>query len=212
MVLFKFKIFPIIIIFVLSWIILFNKNLLADTKIVFLGDSITAGYKLDKKEAYPYLIQKKLAELKYKDFKIINGGVNGSTTASAKSRLIWYLRVKPNILFLALGANDGLRGKEITSIKNNLSQAIKLALKNNIKVILAGMKIPTNYGKKYSKQFENIFSELAKKYKIDLMPFLLKDVATKKELNLNDGIHPNPKGHQVISKNVLPYITKLLKK
>ena len=148
-----------------------------DTKILFLGDSITAGYGVDKPQCYPALIEKRLTQSGITDIKLINAGISGSTSASALSRLKWYKRAKPDVLFLALGGNDGLRGLPIKQLKKNLSQTIQLALDDGIQVILAGMIMPPNYGQAYTNDFKNVFIQLAVEYPITFMPFLLKDVA-----------------------------------
>ena len=163
--------FSLILIFGL--IVHFNL-LKAQTTILFLGDSLTEGYRVEPEYSYPSQLENKLKKQQYKNFKIINAGISGSTSASAKSRLQWYLKTKIDILFLALGANDGLRGLPISQMKNNLSSTIELAQKNNIKVILAGMLIPPNYGLKYTKDFKNLFPYLQKKYNTLFVPFPFK--------------------------------------
>lgn len=178
-------------------------------RIVALGDSLTEGYGIASTKAYPALLEAQLKERK-KNVQIINAGISGSTSASAESRLKWQLKTPFQILILALGANDGLRGLNPDSTYKNLSQAIELAQKNKVKVILVGMKMPSNYGTDYQNKFAATFTKLAQKYKTPLIPFLLENVALKKELNLADGIHPNEKGHLQISKNLLPLIEKEL--
>ena len=170
--------------------------------ILFLGDSLTEGYKLAKDEAYPAIIERQLKAQK-KDVKVINGGVSGATSASGLKRLDWYLKSKPDIMVLALGANDGLRGLKVSETQKNLSLVIETAQKRDITVILAGMKMPTNYGESYRNDFERIFPTLAKKYKLKLVPFILEGVGGKPELNLPDGIHPNPQGHEIMAKTIL---------
>jgi acyl-CoA thioesterase I len=170
--------------------------------ILFLGDSLTEGYQLSKEEAYPSLIERELKKSR-KDIKIINGGVSGATTASGMKRLDWYLKAKPDIMVLALGANDGLRGLKVIETEKNLSLVIEKARERGIDVILAGMKMPTNMGEPYRTQFENIFPKLSKKYSLKLIPFLLEGVGGRPEYNLPDGIHPNPKGHEIMAKTVL---------
>ena len=137
-------------------------------------------------------------------------GVSGSTTASALSRLTWYLRDRPDILLLALGANDGLRGLPTLQIKHNLAETIELSLSKGIRVVLAGMKMPPNYGENYTLKFEKVFHELAKEYGITFIPFLLEGVAGDPKLNLPDGIHPNEPGHQIIAELVYKTIVKLV--
>lgn len=180
----------------------------ADFKIAILGDSLTDGYGLKKDQAYPALVEKKFHENKMTHVKVTNAGISGSTSSSAKQRLNWILKTQPNLLVIALGANDGLRGLPNESLYNNLSQAIEEAQKNKVKVVLFGMKLPANYGPDHRKAFEMVFQRLAKTYKIDLLDFLLEGVATNKALNLEDGIHPNTKGHEVIAKNVYQFLRK----
>jgi acyl-CoA thioesterase-1 len=169
--------------------------------ILFLGDSLTAGYGVEKEHAYPSLIEKKIHSLNLQH-KIINGGISGSTTASAISRLNWFEKLKPDLLFLALGANDGLRGLELAQTQKNLQQAIEWAKKNKMQVILGGMELPPNYGEKYRLQFRTMYQELSKKNTIKLIPFMLDGVGGIKEHNIEDGIHPNQKGHEIVSETV----------
>ena len=170
--------------------------------ILFLGDSLTEGYRLAKEEAYPALVEKALKK-KHDDIKVINGGVSGATSASGVKRVDWYLKAKPDIMVLALGANDGLRGLKVTDTEKNLSSVIEKAQQKGIKVILAGMKMPPNYGEPYRTQFESMFPKLAKKYELKLIPFILEGVGGVASLNLSDGIHPNQKGHEVMAQTVL---------
>lgn len=192
------------------FVLLSTSSAHAKTTIVFLGDSLTEGYGLAKTEAFPFLFEQALKAKGYNDIKVVNGGISGSTSASAVSRLKWYLRIKPTILVLALGANDGLRGLDPKAMKKNLATTIQLALDRNIRVVLAGMKIPRNYGSQYTQEFEEVYPELAKDFKIPLIPFLLDGVAAKPEMNLPDGIHPNQQGHQIIAKLVLENLLPLL--
>ena len=186
-------------------------NLLqATTKILFLGDSITEGYELDQADSYPSIIANKLKIDNYSQAQVINAGINGSITASAPERLKYYLQSDIDIMVLALGANDGLRGLSVLEMEKNLSLTIELALRKDIQVILAGMMIPSDYGRVYTQEFQETFPKLAKKYAITLIPFLLDKVATKPELNLSDGIHPNKKGQKVIATTVYRYLKPLL--
>jgi len=183
----------------------------AETSILFLGDSLTAGYGVEQEQAYPSLLGPLIAAGGYPDVKLINAGISGSTTASALSRLKWYKRVRPDILFLALGANDGLRGLSLTAMENHLDNTIKTARAWGMSVILAGMEVPPNYGPGYTRQFREVFPSLAAKHSIEFMPFLLKDVAGLAQYNQSDGIHPTAAGHRIIAANVLPHIVKVLK-
>ena len=186
---------------------LFSSNALALKKILFLGDSLTEGYMLDESLSYPALIEKKLKKYK-SEIKVLNGGVSGSTTASGISRLKWFLKAKPDLLVLALGANDGLRGLSLKSSYENLKNIILLAKKNNIKILLCGMKMPPNYGEKYEKGFKENYKKLQKEYDLIFYPFLLEGVAGVQKLNLDDGIHPNQKGYEVIANNLYILIRK----
>lgn len=177
--------------------------------VLFLGDSLTEGYQLPKEEAYPAVIEKELKQ-KFPDLKVINGGVSGATSASGLKRLDWYLKAAPDIMVLALGANDGLRGLNPKETEKNLSLTIEKAKSRGITIILAGMKMPPNYGEKYRLEFEKVFENLAKKYQLRFIPFLLEGVGGISNLNLPDGIHPNKKGHEMMAKTVIKVLEKTL--
>jgi acyl-CoA thioesterase I len=186
-----------------------------EIKVLFLGDSLTEGYGVPKEKAYPALVVEKLNQRfitrrTAKRVAPLYGGISGSTSASALSRLRWFLKANPRVLFLALGANDGLRGLPVKDLEKNLDATISLALSKKIDVILAGMRIPPNYGKKNAEEFESVFKRLAQKYKVTFIPFLLEGVGGVKELNIEDGIHPNEKGHQKVAELVFPYLEKVL--
>ncbi|MDA8136638.1 MAG: arylesterase [Desulfobacteraceae bacterium] len=178
----------------------------APVRILFLGDSLTAGLGVEPQEAYPSLIQNMLKEKQMHHITVTNGSISGSTTAGAVSRLKWFLRAKPDILVLALGANDGLRGLPLDEMDKNLDSTIVLAKENRIRVILAGMEIPPNYGPEYTKAFREVFPSLARRHQIEFIPFLLENVAGDPSLNQADGIHPNAQGHRIIAAHVLPFI------
>jgi len=181
-----------------------------DITILFLGDSLTEGYGLNKEEAFPKLVQNLILKKLKKNVEVINGGVSGSTTSDGLARLKWYIRKKPDLIFIALGANDGLRGLNLTQSQKNLEEIILYAKKSNAKVFLAGMLMPPNYGPTYSKNFQNMYKKISLKYKLKTMPFLLEGVAGKKELNQRDGIHPNAYGHKHIAKNIFEFIKEEL--
>jgi len=188
----------------LSWI----SSVSAKT-ILFLGDSLTAGYGVEKEHSYPSLIEKKMQDLKM-NHKVINGGISGSTTASAISRLNWFEKLKPDLVFLALGANDGLRGLELVQTQKNLQQAIDWAKKNKMHVILGGMELPPNYGEKYRTQFRQMYQDLSRANSVKLIPFMLEGVGGVKEHNIEDGIHPNQKGHVIVSETVWKVLKEYL--
>jgi acyl-CoA thioesterase-1 len=178
--------------------------------IVCLGDSLTEGFGVAPERAWPSLLEQRLREAGHEDVRVINAGISGSTTASALSRLRWQLRSRPDILLLALGANDGLRGLDLDATEKNLSAAIALAKAEGVEVVLAGMKLPPNYGPDYTERFEALFPALAQRYEIALIPFLLDGVAAKPDLNLADGIHPNAEGYERVVLNVLEVVLPLL--
>ncbi|MCK5835883.1 MAG: arylesterase [Desulfobacula sp.] len=177
--------------------------------VLILGDSLSAGLGVETEQAYPFLLEDMLNQ-KGLGVNILNGSISGSTTAGASSRLKWFFRAKPDILLLALGANDGLRGLSTDKMTQNLENAIILAKKNGIPVILAGMKLPPNYGPAYAKAFEASFVWLAKKHDLPFVPFLLKNVAGNPSLNQADGLHPNPEGHKIIAATVFEILSEQL--
>lgn len=179
--------------------------------IVAFGDSITAGYGISIPEAYPQLLEDALI-LKGKNVQVINSGVSGETTAGGLRRAVFVAAQKPDVVIIALGGNDVLRGIDPASTKANLAGIITLFQKNNIVVILAGMKAPTNLGPAYVEEFDGLYPQLAKEYGLTLVPFLLEGVALDASLNQADGIHPNQKGAKIIAeKNILPKVLPLLK-
>jgi len=180
--------------------------------ILFLGDSITAGYGLELSQAYPGLIQKKI-DAKGWNFKIVNAGQSGDTTAGGLSRLDWLLNNKIDVLMLELGGNDGLRGLPIEEMKKNL-QAIIDRTKSRYpeaKIVIAGMKVPPNMGGDYGRRFGAVFSDLAKKNNAALIPFIMERVGGMRELNLSDGIHPTAKGHEIVAENVWKVLEPVLR-
>lgn len=184
----------------------------AELHLLFMGDSLSEGYGIVREKSFPYVIKEKLeAGLTEFPVKLTNGSVSGSTSANATSRLKWFLKSKPDILVLALGANDGLRGIDVEASSKNLTDTIALAKENNIRVILTGMLMPPNYGEEYRKKFEVMYKKLQEKYGLDFIPFLLDGVAGVKELNQADGIHPNEEGHRVMADNVLKVLLPILK-
>lgn len=179
-------------------------------KLIFLGDSLTEGYGVAQEAAFPYLIQQKFKADK-SDWVITASGSSGSTSASTLSRLKWIAKEKPDVVFILMGSNDGLRGLKVEETEKNLSEAIEWAQKQKIEIILGQLHVPPNYGKDYFKKFEEIFPRVAKKYKIKLGPFLLDNVAGISSLNQPDAIHPNEKGHKIVAENLYKYLKKELK-
>jgi acyl-CoA thioesterase-1 len=179
--------------------------------ILFFGDSLTAGYGLSTEEAFPAVVEKNLNK-KGKPTKVTNAGLSGETSAGGLARIDWVLRQPVDIFILELGANDGLRGLPLDQTRKNL-QAIIDKVKTKYpktKVVVTGMMVPPNLGEKYTREFQSIFPDLAKKNNAALIPFLLKDVAGIEKLNLPDGIHPNPEGHKIVAQNVMKVIEPLM--
>jgi acyl-CoA thioesterase-1 len=184
----------------------------ADTKVIlFLGDSLTAGYGVDPEQAFPALIQQKIDGHNW-PFQVINAGVSGETTAGGLRRLEWLLRQKIDLLVLELGGNDGLHGIPVATIHQNL-QAIIDRTKSRypgVQIIIAGMQIPPNLGPEYTAQFRALYPALAETNKLPLIPFLLEGVGGVPALNLPDGIHPTAAGHKIIADNVWKVLEPLL--
>lgn len=182
------------------------------TKVLLLGDSLTEGHGVPEDANYAAVLGRGLEAAGISGVTLRNAGTGGSTSASGLARLRWHLREKPKpgILVLALGANDGLRGLNLGVMKNNLQAVIGLAKKNDMKVLLAGMKIPPSYGREYAARFEAVYAELAREERVTLIPFLLEGVAADPKLNLPDGIHPNEEGYKIVGATVYKYLLPLL--
>jgi len=175
-------------------------------RILILGDSLTEGYGVSAQQAFPSLLEKKLNDEfssdKNSSYEIINAGISGSTSSGGVSRIEWLLKSKPDFLILALGGNDGLRGVPVEETKNNLEKIILAAKSKGIPTLLAGMKMPPNYGIEYTREFSKQFEDLANQENVPLIPFLLEGVGGNPAMNLPDRIHPNPAGHQKIAETV----------
>jgi acyl-CoA thioesterase-1 len=178
--------------------------------LLFLGDSLTEGFGVGKNQSYPSLVEEMINKELNRPITIINGGVSASTMSDGLLRLRWYLKRNPSIIFIALGANDGLRGLNLQKSQESLEAIIQLSKHHGAKVLLAGMKIPPNYGKEYSQAFEAMYERVQKKYQLPMMPFLLQGVAGERLYNQADGIHPNAQGYQVIAQNVFEFIKEHL--
>ncbi|QDH78896.1 arylesterase [Echinicola soli] len=180
--------------------------------VLFFGDSMTAGYGVDQDEAFPALVQEKIDSLGM-DYKVINGGLSGETSASGLSRIDWFLEEKPDIFILELGGNDGLRGIKLSATKENLQSIIDKVREEYpaTKIILAGMQIPPNMGEKYTTDFKEIFPNLAEENDVVLIPFLLENVGGNPALNQPDGIHPTAEGHKVVAETVWKYLQPVLR-
>lgn len=181
----------------------------AEVRILVLGDSLSAGYGLAAAEAFPAQLERALREGGQK-VRVINAGVSGDTTSGGLARLDWALAEKPQLVIVQLGANDALRGLDPALAKANLDAILTRLKRDGVGVLLTGMRAPRNLGPGYYNKFDPIFSELAQKHRVALDPFFLEGVALRPELNLADGLHPNPKGIAVIVKRLLPQVCSLL--
>ena len=180
-------------------------------RIVFLGDSLTAGYGLERDQSVPSLIQAHLARDGYA-YDVVNAGVSGDTSAGGLSRLNWSLDGPVEVLVIELGANDGLRGLPVAAMKRNLSEIITRASQRGIRVILTGMEAPPNYGPAYTSEFRKVYRDLAREHQVVFVPFYLQDVAGIPSLNIADGIHPNPQGARIVEQTIWRALEPLLKK
>ena len=178
-------------------------------RIVFLGDSLTAGYGLAKDQSVPSLIGARLAGLGL-DYEVVNAGVSGDTSAGGLSRLDWSLDGPVRVLVVELGANDGLRGLPVDAMRNNLDAIIRRALGRGIRVVLTGMEAPPNYGQAYTNEFRAVFRDLAATHGVTFVPFYLEGVAGNPRLNIADGIHPNPEGARIVEQTIWRALEPLL--
>jgi acyl-CoA thioesterase-1 len=178
-------------------------------RIVAFGDSLTAGLGVAAEDAYPSQLQRRLDRDGFR-YRVINAGVSGDTTAGGVRRMAWVLKSRPQIVILELGGNDGLRGLSLRETKANLERIIQQCRSASVTVVLAGMKLPPNYGAEYTNVFESMYPALAKKYHLVLIPFFLDGVAGSTSLNQADGIHPTAEGYRIIVDKVFETVRPLL--
>jgi acyl-CoA thioesterase-1 len=179
--------------------------------IVAFGDSLTAGLGVPVGEAYPALLQARLVKEGYA-YRVVNAGVSGDTTAGGVRRVDWALKLKPEIVIVELGANDALRGQDLGSVRANLDAIVSRFQAAGARVLVAGMRLPPNYGARYGAGFERIFADVAKARKAAYMPFFLDGVGGEARLNQADGIHPTAEGYRIIADRMWPYLRPLLAK
>lgn len=179
--------------------------------ILFFGDSITAGLGVDQEQAFPALIQEKIDSLGL-NYEVINGGLSGETSAGGLRRIDWVLQREIDIMILELGGNDGLRGIQLSSTKENLQKIIdKVEAKNpKVEIILAGMQVPPNLGQEYTQEFEGLYPALARENDLLLIPMIMNKLGGDENLIQGDGIHPTPEGHQVIAETVWDVLKPVL--
>jgi acyl-CoA thioesterase I len=179
--------------------------------IVALGDSLTAGLGVGADEAYPALLEARLRREGF-SYRVVNAGVSGDTSAGGLRRVDWALRLSPAVVIVALGANDGLRGQPPDALRDNLTRIIERAQAAGARVLLAGMRVPPNYGDDYARAFAGVYPAVAKATGVPLAPFLLDGVAGNPRLNQADGIHPTAEGQRRIAEVLWPYLKPLLGK
>ena len=178
--------------------------------IVAVGDSLTEGLGVEEDSAYPAVLEKKLEEMGY-PYQVINAGNSGETSSGTLSRLKWVLTLKPDIVILVIGANDGFRGIDPDLIKTNIQKIIQELKQRQVIVVLGAMQIVQNLGKDYTTAFAKIYPDLARSENIILTPFFLEGVAANRKLNQTDGIHPTAEGYQVIVDNIIPSVVEAIK-
>jgi len=183
----------------------------AERVIVALGDSLTAGLGVAQEEAYPALLQARLRR-EGLAYRVVNAGVSGDTSAGGRRRVDWVLRSKPELVIVALGANDGLRGLPVDDLRENLEAIVKRLQAAGVRVLLVGMRVPPNYGDAYARAFAAVFPTVARRTGVPLAPFLLDGVAANPRLNQPDGVHPTADGQRVIADKLWPYLRPLLAK
>ena len=181
----------------------------AQPVVVALGDSLTAGLGVAPDEAYPALIEARLRREGY-PYRVVNAGVSGDTSAGALRRVDWVLRTKPDVVIVALGANDGLRGLPVEALRDNLEAIVSRLRGGGARVLLAGMRVPPNYGDDYTRAFAAVFPAVAKRTGVPLAPFLLDGVAGDPRLNQPDGIHPTAEGQRLMAERLWPHLRPLL--
>jgi len=173
--------------------------------ILFLGDSLTAGYGLKAEFAFPAIVEKNLKQ-NDQQIRVINGGVSGDTTAGGLRRLTWMLKSSPDIVVVALGSNDMLRGISPQIVRSNLEKILQILAEKNIQAALMSVPAAPNLGRKYERDFNKVYSDLSDKFKIPLLKNFLEDVVLKPNLNLADSIHPNAEGHKIIAERVEKFL------
>jgi acyl-CoA thioesterase-1 len=179
--------------------------------IVAFGDSLTAGLGVPAEQTYPALLGERLKREGY-GYKVVNAGVSGDTTAGGLRRVDWALRLKPEIVILELGVNDALRGQSLASVRANLDQLVARFQAAGARVLLAGMRLPPNYGTRYAEDFHRLFGEVARARNTPHVPFFLEGVGAVPRLNQADGIHPTAEGYAIVVERLWPYLAPLLRK
>lgn len=194
---------------VMAWLQPQASTARAETVLLALGDSLTAGYGVPAGQSYPSKLETAL-KAKGHAVRVINAGVSGDTTAGGRARLDWVLGDNPDAAIVALGGNDALRGLPPSQMFENLDAILKTLKDKGVAVLLAGMQAPPNLGPEYTQAFEDVYRRLAETYDVVFYPFLLQGIAAEPALNQGDGIHPTGAGYDVLVANILPSVEKLL--
>jgi len=182
-----------------------------DGVIVAVGDSLTAGYRVAEEHAYPAILQQRLDQDGY-NYQVVNSGISGETSSGTLSRLDWVLTLKPDIIILETGANDGLRGIDLQLTRENLDRIVIRLRDAGIIVVLAGMKMVKNLGEPFTREFENLYPAIAAKHDLILIPFFLEGVAAQRQLNQADGIHPTEQGYRKVVEQLYPFVVKAIER
>ena len=188
-----------------------KKDPQTDGLIVAVGDSLTAGLGVAEEESYPARLENLLVDSGLR-YRVVNAGISGETSSGVLARIDWILKLKPDIVIVETGANDGFRGIDPEFVGKNIENTVKKLLEHQVIVILAGMKMMTNLGPEYTASFNDIYPKIGDRYPVIFMPFFLEGVALEKELNQEDGIHPNAEGYKVIADRILPYVKEAIAK
>ena len=178
-----------------------------DGTIVAVGDSLTAGLGVNEEDAYPAQLERELNTAGYR-WRVINAGISGETSSGTLSRVLWVLKLKPDIVILETGANDGLRGINPQVTRKNIDETVRILRENHVVVVLAGMRMVANLGRKFTEEFYSNYPAVSKKYDLVLIPFFLAGVAGDPALNQSDGIHPTAEGYRIVAEKVYPYVQK----
>lgn len=181
-----------------------------DGTIAAVGDSLTAGYGLAEEQSYPAQLERRLHAdgLRY---RVVNAGISGETSSGTLSRIKWVLTLKPDIVILETGANDGLRGISPELTQKNLSEIIGILAEQKVVVVLAGMQMLSNLGEEFQTAFKNLYPAVAEQRKVILIPFFLEGVAGERQLNLPDAIHPTEQGYTAVVSNLMPYVKEAIR-
>jgi acyl-CoA thioesterase-1 len=177
----------------------------AAVRVVFLGDSLSAGLGLAEADAFPSLVRDLLREAGH-EVDVVNAGVSGDTSAGGLSRVDWALRQEPHILVVELGGNDALRGQPLENTENNLRLIVRRGLDSGARVVLLGMDLPTNYGPDYAGSFADMYERIAREERVLLVPEFVREVGTDPAMMQPDGLHPTAEGHRLLAESLVPYL------